>query len=142
MSVNGDKNPESRHTRSCRRLIFFAERDVLHYATLLMFQNATGGVPFLPQPLPQPLEVGRDCKEFWSRTLLNAVRGDISSEAEQSLVNLQREIEVVCSMCTLFGQPTTRNRSISALPVCVHFRERKMYGSICLSGIYCFGSVT
>lgn len=77
----------------------FAERDVLHFATLLVFQSATGGVPFLPLPAPQPLEVGGDREELWSRELLSVVRGDISPEAERSLVNLQREIEVVLYLC-------------------------------------------
>ena len=82
-------------TSSFRRVILFPDQDVLHYATLLEFQNATGGYIFLPQPLPQPLEVRQDREEFWSRELLNAIRGDISSEAEQCLGNLQREMEVI-----------------------------------------------
>lgn len=76
-------------------LCTLAERDVLHFATLLVFQSVTGGVPFLPQPASQPLKVEGDREELWSRELLSAVRGDISAEAEQCLLNLQREIQVI-----------------------------------------------
>eukprot|EP00904_Undaria_pinnatifida_P000303 jgi/Undpi1/10273/HiC_scaffold_28.g12725.m1 len=85
--------------RAIKERLFKAvsDQDVLHYATLLVFQNATGGYIFLPQPLPQPLEVRQDREEFWSRELLNAIRGDISSEAEQCLGNLQREMEATAN---------------------------------------------
>lgn len=80
-----------------------AECEVLHFATLLVFHNATGGVPFLPQPVLQPHEGGGDREESWSRELLSAVRGDISAETEQSLVSLQREIEVILLYVCIFA---------------------------------------
>ncbi|CAN0082411.1 unnamed protein product [Pylaiella littoralis] len=70
-----------------------SERDVLHYATLLVFQNATGGFPLLPLPTSSPLEAGQDRQVWWARVLLNAIRRDILPEAGQCLSNLQRDIE-------------------------------------------------
>lgn len=81
------------------------EQDVLHYATLLVFQSVTGGAPLLPKPMPQSPQADRDSEEAWSKLLLDAIRGDTSSEAEQALSNLQSEIKVIdalylCSSAT------------------------------------------
>lgn len=77
-----------------------AEREVFHFAALLVFQSVAGGVPLLPRPAfpstspsPSPSkEAGKDLS--WAGALLNAVRGEISSEAEQCLSSLLSEIEV------------------------------------------------
>lgn len=67
-----------------------------------MFQSVTGATPLLPPPGPPPPaaahEGGHDSsqrqKQPWAEVLLDAVRGQVSSEAEESLAGLQREIQV------------------------------------------------
>eukprot|EP00752_Nemacystus_decipiens_P004452 g4065.t1 len=77
------------------------EREVFHFATLLVFQSVAGGLPLLPRPVPvspspsSSEAAGLDRHFLWAGVLLNAVRSEMSSEAEQCLSNLQREIEVV-----------------------------------------------
>lgn len=76
-----------------------AEREVFHLAALLVFQSVAGGVPLLPRPIEgtsnTPPTAGLDRQFSWAGALLTAVRSEISSEAEQCLSNLQREIEVI-----------------------------------------------
>ncbi|CAN0396195.1 unnamed protein product [Ectocarpus sp. 12 AP-2014] len=75
-----------------------SERDVLHFAALVVFQSVTGATPLLPPPGPRPpaQEGGHDSSQQqqpWAGVLLDAVRGHVSSEAEECLSGLQREIQ-------------------------------------------------
>eukprot|EP00903_Cladosiphon_okamuranus_P015336 g14166.t1 len=88
--------------RDMKEILFqsVSEREVFHFAALLVFQSVVaGGVPLLPRPavhppLPPPSKaVGTDRQFSWAGVLLNAVRSEVSSEAEQCLSNLQRGIE-------------------------------------------------
>lgn len=88
-----------------------AEREVFHFAALLVFQGVSGGAPLLPRPVPvpppppppPPTEAGPDRRFSWARVLLNAVRGEIPSEAVKCLSDLQREIEVMHFFQNLLG---------------------------------------
>lgn len=75
------------------------EQEVLHFATLLVFQSVTGVLPLLPRPaMPSPATAGSpkgEYEEDWPGLLLNAIRGEASSEAEQALTNLRRDIQVM-----------------------------------------------
>lgn len=79
----------------------FSESEVLHYATLLFFQNVTGAVLLLPPWMSQthadvdggePCRVELELKESWSSVLLGVLRGHISSETELVLSDLQQGI--------------------------------------------------
>ncbi|CAB1105496.1 unnamed protein product [Ectocarpus sp. CCAP 1310/34] len=76
-----------------------SERDVFHFAALVVFQSVTGATPLLPPPGPRPpaQEGGHDSSQQqqqpWAAVLLDAVRGHVSSEAEECLSDLQREIQ-------------------------------------------------
>ncbi|CAN0117450.1 unnamed protein product [Ectocarpus sp. 6 AP-2014] len=79
-----------------------SERDVFHFAALVVFQSVTGATPLLPTPGPPPpaQEDGHDSskqqqqqQQPWAGVLLDAVRGHVSSEAEECLSGLQREIQ-------------------------------------------------
>lgn len=75
------------------------ESEVLHYATLLVFQSVTGAVLVLPPWISRPNVDGREprmaeleLKELWSSVLLDVLRGHISSETELVLSDLQQGI--------------------------------------------------
>ncbi|CAM9110328.1 unnamed protein product [Ascophyllum nodosum] len=74
-----------------------SEDDVLHLATLLVFQHVKGALPLLPRPHVGPSErelhpVEQDMKESWSGVVLSALRGLVPSETELVLSNLQWNI--------------------------------------------------
>ncbi|CBJ28322.1 conserved unknown protein [Ectocarpus siliculosus] len=85
-----------------------SERDVFHFAALVVFQSVTGATPLLPTPgLPQPTQEGghdssqqQQQQQPWAGVLLDAVRGHVSSETEECLSGLQRELQASEAVAT------------------------------------------